>query len=165
MLTLVVEVSGSPSIYWLLDPFLCSACPHAEEIFIFDLLEPGCFLLSPALRGGSDLIYTQSSALLAPTQRSDLHAGQRLPLFALLVSQVYRLLFLGLYASTSLVGLSVFLVIGLWADLLFTWTEDNHKKLRQKTTAKDKNNRVVGLVCLMEFVCYILLKHTFLPLF
>ena len=61
--------------------------------------------------------------------------------------------------------ISVFLVIGLWADLLFTWMEDNHKKLWYKTTAKDKNNRVVGLVCLMEFVCYILLKHTFFPVF
>ena len=81
------------------------------------------------------------------------------------VSQVYRLLFLGLCAGTSLVGLSVFLVIGLWTELLFTWIEDNHKKLRQKTTAKDKNNRVVGLICLMEFMCYILLKHMFFPVF
>ena len=38
VLTLAVEVSGSPSICWLLAPFLCYACPHTEKIFIFDLL-------------------------------------------------------------------------------------------------------------------------------
>ena len=45
VLTLAVEVSGSPSICWLLAPFLYSACPHAEEIFIFDLLVVFSFLL------------------------------------------------------------------------------------------------------------------------
>ena len=139
-------------------------------------------LLAPTQRRSSSLICWLFSPFPCSAWGtwSDLHAEQcsacphteiwsprraEASLFDMLVSQVYRLLFLGLCAGTSLVGFSVFLVIGLWADLLFTWTEDNHKKLWQKTTAKDKNNRVVGLVCLIEFVCYILLKHTFFPMF
>ena len=45
VLTLAIEVSGSPSICWLLASFLSSACPHVDEIFIFDMLVVSSFSL------------------------------------------------------------------------------------------------------------------------
>ena len=109
VLTLAVEVSGSSWMCWLVAPFLWSACPHAKEIFIFDL--PVVFSF-PLL--WSDLISTQSSALLAPTKRSDLHGGQRLP--PVCPHEEIWSPRRGFPTKRSDL-ISVFLVIGLWAEL------------------------------------------------
>jgi hypothetical protein len=103
------------------------------------------FCICAAQPPHTDLICTQNTVLVAPTQRSDLHAEECpacphgeiqsarragvIFLPALLVLQVLQFVILGLWAGTCLVGLFVFLVFGLWAI--------SYTLRGQKTTAKD----------------------------